>query len=87
MVKTDKNKTRKKYASADRIDDREVLHILNEEVSYYLAKNKAAKKNDFDDDLTEEQHKRLQVAIKQADEGKVVGLEEFKRRMARWLTE
>jgi len=87
MAKTDKNKTRKKYGSIDNIDDEQILNILNEEVSYYMAKNKAGNVIDTDDELTEEQHKRLEAAIKEADEGKVISYGEFKRRMSRWLTE
>jgi len=41
---------------------------------------------DDNNDLTEEQNKRLNEAIRQANAGEVMNLDEFKRRMSLWHT-
>lgn len=41
-------------------------------------------KDGIKDDLTDDQNKRLDEAIKQAHEGKVMDLDELKRRMTTW---
>jgi len=41
---------------------------------------------DDNNDLTEEQNKRLNEAIRQANAGEVMDLDEFKRRMSLWHT-
>lgn len=62
MAKTDKNKTkRKSYNLTDSIDDKQVLHILNEEVVYYLSQNK--ERNAEADGLTDGEIKEIQAGL------------------------
>ena len=89
MAKKAKNKKeelkQKLYKLIDSIEDEHVLNVLNEDVVPYVIENRTKEK--VDDDLTEEQSKQLEEAIKEAEEGKTMSIEEFKQRMSRWLTE
>ena len=67
----------------DSIEDENTLHLLNEDVVPYIIENST---EEGEEQLTEAQEKRLDEAIKQADEGKVISLDEFYRRMATWRT-
>lgn len=68
----------------DSIDDEEILHELNEDIAPYITESRS--REGEDDELTEEQLARLDAAIRQAEEGKVITLDEFNRRMAGWRT-
>jgi hypothetical protein len=89
MAKKAKNKKeelkQKLYKLIDSIEDEHVLNVLNEDVVPYVIENRTKEK--VDDDLTEEQSKQLEEAIKEAEEGKTMSMEEFKQRMSKWLTE
>jgi hypothetical protein len=90
--KTNKDELKKKlHELIDGIDDEHILKVLNEDVIGYMITTMDEDTNededDFEDDLTEEQEKRLEQAIKEADEGKTISYEEFKRRMSKWLTD
>lgn len=65
----------------DNIEDEETLWMVHEEVSEYLTKSKLA-----EDDLTEEQEKSLDEAIRQADAGEFITEEEYQKATARWRT-
>ena len=68
----------------DSIDDEETLNVLHDDIVPY------AMGTDLEDtdveELTPEQEERLNEAIQQAKEGKVMSLEAFKSRMAQWHT-
>ncbi len=88
--KNNKEKLKKKlHELIDGIEDEHILNVLNKDVIAYMVTTMDEDTNededDFEDDLTEEQEKRLEQAIKEADEGKTISHEEFKKRMARWL--
>lgn len=68
----------------DSIDDEHILNVLNEDVVPYVIDNRTRELDE--DDLTEEQEKELEKAIKEADAGETVSFEEFKKTMSRWLS-
>jgi hypothetical protein len=69
----------------DSIDDEHTLSVLNEDIMPYVIENRTQEADEAEDDLTEEQVQQLEKAIKEADEGKTMSYEEFKKRMSRWL--
>ena len=69
----------------DSIDDDYVLNVLNEDIVPYAVKNRT-RKQDEEDNLTEEQQKGLDEAIKQVEEGKMVDWGEYLKATARWRT-
>jgi hypothetical protein len=72
------------YALIDSIDDEETLNVLHDDVVPLVMEQHT--ETDTADELSPEQQKRLDAAIKEADEGKVISLAEFYRRMAKWHT-
>jgi predicted transcriptional regulator len=64
----------------DNIQDEETLWMVHEEVAEYLNESKV------EDELTEEQEKSLDEAIRQADAGEFITEEEYKKATARWRT-
>lgn len=72
------------HALIDSIDDEETLNVLHGDIIPLVIEQDS--ETDIIDELTPEQQKDLDAAIKEADEGKVVSLEEFYRRMAKWHT-
>lgn len=64
----------------DSIDDEKTLMMVHEEVSSYL-KNDMMKEND---ELTKEQEKQLEEAIRQADAGETMPWEELKASLEEW---
>lgn len=66
----------------DMIEDESQLQMLNDAAEVYATKNQT----DILDILTSDQLKRLEQAIKQADEGKVVSHEDVIKISKRWLT-
>jgi predicted transcriptional regulator len=65
----------------DSIEDEETLNMLHEDVVPYIAGIAT-----LEDELTPEQQMELDEAIREADAGEVITLEEFYSRMARWRT-
>jgi hypothetical protein len=82
---------KKLHELIDSIDDEHTLSVLNEDVVPYVIENRTKEADEeadeAEDNLTEEQLKELDQAIKEADEGKTISYEEFKRRMSKWLTD
>jgi O6-methylguanine-DNA--protein-cysteine methyltransferase len=78
---------KKLHELIDSIEDEHTLSVLNEEIVPYVIENRTKEADDIEDNLTEEQEKKLEQAIKEADEGKTMSYEEFKQRMSRWLTD
>ncbi len=66
----------------DNIDDEETLMAVHEDVISYLKKNTQVE----DEELTEEQEKQLEEAIRQADAGETMNFDEFKKKMEEWHT-
>lgn len=75
----------KLHALIDGIDDEHVLNFLNEDIMPYVIENRT-KKLDEEDKLTPEQEKELGEAIKEADRGDTITLDEFKKMTERWRT-
>jgi hypothetical protein len=75
----------------DNIEDKHIKMTLNEDVIEYVIQawneETDGDEDEMDDDLTEEQEQELDEAVKEADEGKTISQEEFKKRMSRWLTD
>jgi O6-methylguanine-DNA--protein-cysteine methyltransferase len=78
---------KKLHELIDSIEDEHTLSVLNEDIVPYIIENRTKEADEANDDLTEEQEKKLEQAIKEADEGKTMSYEEFKQRMSRWLTD
>lgn len=80
---------KKLHELIDSIDDEHTLSVLNEDIVPYVIENRTKEADEeadeAEDNLTEEQQQKLEQAIKEADEGKTISHEEFKRRMSRWL--
>ena len=66
----------------DMIEDESQLQMLNEAAEVYATKNKT----DILDLLTSEQLRRLERAIQQVKEGKVIPHEEVLKLSKQWLT-
>ena len=66
----------------DSIQDEHILNVLNDDIVPYIIENRAVAQDAEDELLTDEQLKKLDDAIQQADEGKVMDLKEFKKKMA-----
>jgi hypothetical protein len=64
------------------IEDETALQMLQEAVSVYSS----PLKKDILNELTEEQRKRLQESIQQADNGKTLSNEEIKQKAREWLS-
>lgn len=71
---------RKLHEYIDNINDEKTVLMVHEEVSSYL-KDDMIKEND---DLTEEQEKQLEEAIRQADTGETMPWEELKASLEEW---
>jgi hypothetical protein len=81
-----KDKLKKKlHELIDSIEDEGLLKMLNEDIVPYVIKNRDTGKDDSDD-LTKEERRKLEAAIKEADRGETVSRREFKTAMAKWLT-
>jgi hypothetical protein len=82
---------KKLHELIDSIEDEHTLSVLHEDIVPYVIENRSkeadAEADEAEDNLTEEQLKQLEKAIKEADEGKTMSYEEFKKRMSQWLTD
>ena len=74
------------HRKIDSIEDEHLLHVLNEDIIMYAIDNLKMDQGEDDDCLTPEQEGRLHEAIKQAEVGKVITLDEFYSRMKEWRT-
>jgi predicted transcriptional regulator len=80
-MKSSKEIKKELHEYIDNIEDEETLWMVHEEVAEYLNQSKLS-----DDELTEEQEKSLDEAIRQADAGEFVTEEEYQKATARWRT-
>ena len=74
------------HKKIDSIDDEHTLQVLNDDIVPYAIENRTKEHDEEVDYLTPEQEARLGEAIKQAEEGKVITLDEFYSRMKEWRT-
>ena len=81
-MKTAEQLKKELHEYIDSINTKETLMMIHEDVSSYLKKE--AKEKEQDDELTEEQGKDLEEAIRQADTGEIVSEEEYLKATARW---
>jgi hypothetical protein len=84
-MKTAEQLKKELHEFIDSINNEEILMMVHEDVSAYLKKD-TAKETDEDDELTGEQEKELEEAIRQADAGETMSFDEFKRKMSGWHT-
>ena len=82
-MKTKEQLKKELHEYIDSITDEETLIMVHEDVVSYLKKENEIEEND---ELTEEQEKQLQEAIKQADAGEFISEEEYVKATARWRT-
>ncbi len=68
----------------DSIDDEKTLMMVHEDIASYL--KKYSTEEESEDELTEEQEKQLDEAIRQADAGEFVSEQEYLKATARWRT-
>jgi predicted transcriptional regulator len=80
-MKSSKEIKKELHEYIDNIEDEETLWMVHEEVAEYLNQSKLS-----DDELTEEQEKSLDEAIRQADAGEFVTEEEYQKATARGRT-
>ena len=83
-MKTKEELKKELHYLIDSIQDEHILNVLNDDIVPYIIENRAGVQDAEDELLTDEQLKKLDEAIQQADEGKVMNLEEFKQKMATW---
>ena len=83
-MKTKEELKKELHSLIDSIQDEHLLNVLNDDILPYIIENRAGAQDAEEELLTDEQIKKLDEAILQADEGKVMDLNEFKRKMATW---
>jgi PHD/YefM family antitoxin component YafN of YafNO toxin-antitoxin module len=84
--KKNKEELKKKlHELIDSIEDEHTLSVLNEDIVPYVIENRTKEGDEAEDDLTEEQQKQLDEAIKEADRGETISDEEFRKGVSRWL--
>ena len=74
------------HKKIDSIDDEHTLHVLNEDIVPYAIENRTKEKDEEDENLTPEQEKELDEAIRQADNGETISWEEFLNSTKQWRT-
>ena len=74
------------YKKIDSIEDEHTLNLLNDDIVPYAIENRTKDKDEADDDLSDEQEKELDEAIRQADKGETVSWEEFLNSTQQWRT-
>ena len=83
-MKTKEELKKELHFLIDSIQDEHILNVLNDDILPYIIENRAGAQDAEEELLTDEQLAKLDEAILQADEGKVMDLNEFKRKMATW---
>mgnify|MGYP001555450495 CR=1 FL=1 len=78
-MKSSKEIKKELHEYIDEMEDEETLWILREDMVEYLKKGVKE-----DNELTKEQELQLEEAIRQADAGETISLEEFKNKMSTW---
>jgi len=78
-MKSTKEIKKELHEYIDEMEDEETLWMLREDMVEYLKKGVKE-----DNELTKEQELQLEEAIRQADAGETMSLEEFKKKMSTW---
>lgn len=78
-MKSSKEIKKELHEYIDEMEDEETLWMLREDMVEYLKKGVKE-----DNELTKEQELQLEEAIRQADAGETISLEEFKNKMSTW---
>jgi len=78
-MKSSKEIKKELHEYIDEMEDEETLWMLREDMVEYLKKGVKE-----DNELTKEQELQLEEAIRQADAGETMSLEEFKKKMSTW---
>ena len=68
----------------DSIEDAHTLNLLNDDIVPYAIENRTKDKDEEDEELTEEQEKELDEAIRQVENGETVSWEEFLNSTQQW---
>lgn len=65
------------HKKIDDIEDEHTLNVLNDDIVPYAIENRTKDKDEEGEELTEEQEKDLDEAIKQVENGEIISWEEF----------
>ena len=83
MSKQQTNQLKAKiYQEVEKLEDETALQMLQEAIAAYSSPSK----KDIVDELTEDQKKRLQESIQQANDGKTLTNDEVKQKAKEWLS-
>lgn len=74
------------HKKIDSIKDAHTLNLLNDDIVPYAIENRTKDKDEEDEELTEEQEKELDEAIRQIENGETVSWEEFLNSTQQWRT-
>jgi hypothetical protein len=74
------------HKKIDSIEDAHTLNVLNDDIVPYAIENRTKDKDEEDEELTEEQEKELDEAIRQVENGETVSWEEFLNSTQQWRT-
>jgi hypothetical protein len=74
------------HKKIDSIEDEHTLNLLNDDIVPYAIENRTKDKDEEDEDLTEEQEKELDEAIRQGENGETISWEEFLNSTQQWRT-
>ena len=74
------------HRKIDAIDDEHTLNVLNDDIVPYAIENRTKVKDEEDEELTEDQKKELDEAIRQTENGEIVSWEEFLNSTQQWRT-
>lgn len=74
------------HKKIDSIEDAHTLNLLNDDIVPYAIENRTKEKDEEDEELTEEEEKELDEAIRQIENGETVSWEEFLNSTQQWRT-
>ena len=74
------------HKQIDAIEDEHTLNVLNDDIVPYAIENRTKDKDEEDEELTEDQKKELDEAIRQTKNGETVSWEEFLNSTQQWRT-
>jgi hypothetical protein len=74
------------HKKIDSIDDEHTLQVLNEDIVPYAIENRTKEKDEEEENLTPDEEKELDEAIRQADNGETISWEEFLNSTQQWRT-
>ena len=74
------------HKKIDSIEDVHTLNVLNDDIVPYTIENRTKDKDEEDEELTEEQEKDLDEAIRQVENGETISWEEFLNSTQQWRT-